>query len=189
MKKSKVVLFIIIIMLVLIVPVIILANSPNIEIEDFADTLVIGSAVFRVEQGKTREERINEKFEIDQQYDSNGDLAQKNYSNIKEKEQEIIIKNPNSNNTSKVLEDKLEKIAVKYNRKDQFDNLINSIEKQEATSKFNNEQRELTKLFIDIYMSEDLGQDEKESIKEFLIIIDFNDIDAELKNDIQKIIN
>ena len=119
MKKLKISLFIVIIIAVLALPVIIYANNANIEVEDLIDRVIIGSAVFQVEKEKTREERLKEKYEIAEKYKNDKSIVKEEYSsqsNSNQKEK-VIIRKEGISNRGQELEQELNKIAEKNNKK------------------------------------------------------------------------
>lgn len=191
MKKLKISLFIVIIIAVLALPVIIYANNANIEVEDLIDRVIIGSAVFQVEKEKTREERLKEKYEIAEKYKNDKSIVKEEYSsqsNSNQKEK-VIIRKEGISNRGQELEQELNKIAEKYNRKEELEDITNILSRKGQTSQFTNEHKKLCKLFLEIYTNEKITEDEEKIFKEFFEMIEFNDIDNELRNEIQKVIN
>ena len=82
----------------------------------------------------------------------------------------------------------LENIAKKYNKSEQFNNLMAKLEKREDTSEFTEDSIAISELFIDIYNNNELDESEKESIKEFEKMVSLNNLPSSLQNKIDKII-
>ena len=82
----------------------------------------------------------------------------------------------------------LENIAKKYNKSEQFNNLMAKLEKREDTSEFTEDSIAISELFIDIYNNNELDESEKESIKEFEKMVRLNNLPSSLQNKIDKII-
>ena len=82
----------------------------------------------------------------------------------------------------------LENIAKKYNKSEQFNNLMAKLEKREDTSEFTEDSIAISELFIDIYNNNELDESEKESIKEFEEMVSLNNLPSSLQNKIDKII-
>ena len=82
----------------------------------------------------------------------------------------------------------LENIAKKYNKSEQFNNLMAKLEKREDTSEFTEDSIAISELFIDIYNNNELDESEKESIKEFEKMVSLNNLPSNLQNKIDKII-
>ena len=82
----------------------------------------------------------------------------------------------------------LENIAKKYNKSEQFNNLMAKLEKREDTSEFTEDSIAISELFIDIYNNNELDESEKESIKEFEKMVSLNNLPSSLQNEIDKII-
>ena len=82
----------------------------------------------------------------------------------------------------------LENIAKKYNKSEQFNNLMAKLEKREDTSEFTEDSIAISELFIDIYNNNELDESEKQSIKEFEKMVSLNNLPSRLQNKIEKII-
>ena len=82
----------------------------------------------------------------------------------------------------------LENIAKKYNKSEQFNNLMEKKKKREDTSEFTEDSIAISELFIDIYNNNELDESEKESIKEFEKMVSLNNLPSSLQNKIDKII-
>lgn len=82
----------------------------------------------------------------------------------------------------------LENIAKKYNKSEQFNNLMKKLEEREDTSEFTEDSIAMSELFIDIYNNNELDESEKESIKEFEKMVSLNNLPSSLQNKIDKII-
>ena len=82
----------------------------------------------------------------------------------------------------------LENIAKKYNKSEQFNNLMKKLEEREDTSEFTEDSIAISELFIDIYNNNELDESEKESIKEFEKMVSLNNLPSSLQNKIDKII-
>ena len=82
----------------------------------------------------------------------------------------------------------LENIVQKYNKLEQFNNLMKKLEKREDTSEFTEDSIAISELFIDIYNNNELDESEKESIKEFEKMVSLNNLPSSLQNKIDKII-
>lgn len=83
----------------------------------------------------------------------------------------------------------LETIAKKYNKLDQFNDIMTKLEKQENISEFTNERIQMCELFIDIYNNNKLHEQEKNFIKDFLEEVSFEDVPNSLQNKIDEIVN
>lgn len=82
----------------------------------------------------------------------------------------------------------LENIAKKYNKSEQFNNLMKKLEEREDTSEFTEDSIAMSELFIDIYNNNELDESEKESIKEFEEMVSLNNLPSSLQNKIDKIV-
>lgn len=83
----------------------------------------------------------------------------------------------------------LEDIAKKYNKFDQYNKIMKEIEKQEGSSEFTEERIRICELFINIYNNNELEEQEKNFIKNFLEVVDFGDVPNSLQRQISAIIN
>lgn len=184
MRKLKIVCFIGIVAAVIIIPVCIFAtNISKTKADELLEinTVVMGSDSVEVFKEKSREEITKEKIENSKQYQSNEDVTYTNdntYSDINNvKSKEVVT-----------LEKKLENIAKKYNKYESFESITSEIEKQGQIGKFTDEHRKLCELFLDIYEKEDLIEEEKNVMKEFFEMVQFNNIDLQLEGRINTII-
>ena len=100
---------------------------------------------------------------------------------IKKKKKSIIEE-------QETMKKDLENIAKKYNKSEQFNNLMAKLEKREDTSEFTEDSIAISELFIDIYNNNELDESEKESIKEFEKMVSLNNLPSSLQNKIDKII-
>ena len=82
----------------------------------------------------------------------------------------------------------LENIAKKYNKSEQFNNIMAKLEAREDTSEFTEDSIAMSELFIDVYNNNELDESEKESIKEFEKMVSLNNLPSSLQNKIDKII-
>lgn len=82
----------------------------------------------------------------------------------------------------------LEDIAKKYNKFDQYNKIMKEIEKQEDSSEFTEERIQICELFINIYNNNELEEQEKNSIKNFLEVVDLGDVPNSLQRQISAII-
>ena len=82
----------------------------------------------------------------------------------------------------------LETIAKKYNKLDQFNDIMTKLEKQENISEFTNERIQMCELFIDIYNNNKLHEQEKNFIKDFLEEVSFEDVPNSLQSKIDEIV-
>jgi hypothetical protein len=85
--------------------------------------------------------------------------------------------------------DSLESIAKKYNKLEQYNTLMNEVNKQMDNSDFTKERQQVCELFINIYNNNDLNEQDQNSIKSFLETLGFEDIPASLQSQIDSIIN
>lgn len=89
----------------------------------------------------------------------------------------------------KTMKKDLEDIAKKYNKFDQYNKIMKEIEKQEDSSEFTEERIQICELFINIYNNNELEEQEKNSIKNFLEVVDLGDVPNSLQRQISAIIN
>ena len=82
----------------------------------------------------------------------------------------------------------LENIAKKYNKSEQFNNIMAKLEAREDTSEFTEDSIAMSELFIDVYNNNELDESEKESIKKFEKMVSLNNLPSSLQNEIDKII-
>lgn len=198
MKKKKIIISTIIIALFVIIPITIFANSKKKVIE----RVVLGSQVIEVEEGKTDEEMLKEKFEGEKIYKEkseekpldiftvNGmvpqviDVPQKDALDINQ--DLAFIKD--TGNDIKQKEKELEDIARKYNKIETFNKIKDNIEKQEQTGRFTDEHKKMCELFISIYKNENLIENEQSLLKYYFEMTKFNDIDNELLEELNSIL-
>ena len=83
----------------------------------------------------------------------------------------------------------LESIAKKYNKLEQYNTLMNEVNKQMDNSDFTKERQQVCELFINIYNNNDLNKQDQSSIKSFLETLGFEDIPTSLQSQINSIIN
>lgn len=88
----------------------------------------------------------------------------------------------------KTMKKDLEDIAKKYNKFDQYNKIMKEIEKQEDSSEFTEERIQICELFINIYNNNELEEQEKNSIKNFLEVVDLGDVPNSLQRQISAII-
>lgn len=198
MKRKKIIISVIIIALFVIVPITIFANSKK----KVNERVVLGSQVIEVEEGKTDEEMLKEKFEGEKIYKEkseekpldiftvNGmvpqviDVPQKDALDINQ--DLAFIKD--TGNDIKQKEKELEDIARKYNKIETFNKIKDNIEKQEQTGKFTDEHKKMCELFISIYKNENLIENEQSLLKYYFEMTKFNDIDNELLEELNSIL-
>ena len=101
--------------------------------------------------------------------------------NLKEPES-IAVENENMKNN-------LKDIAKKYNKYEEFNKLMKKIEKQEDSSEFTKERIQICELFINIYDNNEVDEQEKKSIKDFLGVINLGDVPNSLKSQIDTLID
>ena len=101
--------------------------------------------------------------------------------NLKEPES-IAVENENMKNN-------LKDIAKKYNKSEEFNKLMKKIEKQEDSSEFTKERIQICELFINIYDNNEVDEQEKKSIKDFLGVINLGDVPNSLKSQIDTLID
>ncbi len=198
MKKKKIIVSVIIIALFVIVPITILANSKKKVIERVA----LGSQVIEVEEGKTDEDMLKEKFEGDKIYREkseekpldidtvNGiipqviDIPQKN--TLDTNQDLAFIKDTGKD--IKQTEKELEEIARKYDKIESFNKIKDNIEKKEQTGEFTDEHKKMCELFISIYKNENLIENEQSLLRYYFEITRFSDIDNELLGELNNIL-
>lgn len=104
--------------------------------------------------------------------------------------EEVSLKEPESIAVeNETMKNDLEDIAKKYNKSEEFNKLMREIEKQEDSSEFTEERIQICELFINIYNNNELDEQEKNSIKDFLEVINLGDVPNSLKSQIDTLID
>lgn len=184
MRKLRYIFFIVLVSAILAIPVIILANTTNQDI-GVEETIVIGTDIIKVRKEKTREELVRERIELAERYESTPELiARENKEKVDSLNEEVLDL---GNEEAVLLEQSLKNIAKKYGREKELDKNLHDIEEQQ-TENFTESHKNMCEMFIEIYISENLSEDEIEDIEQFLEIVKFNNIDAEMKNKIDNLI-
>ena len=147
--------------------------------------IIIGNKIVEVSKGKTREDLLREKElenlqihgeETQQSDESTGDGGD-NKGYIPKPSEEYVI-----------LEQKLINLADKYGKKDEYELLKEQIEEQGTIGVVTENHEKICEIFMDLYKNENLTEDEKQSVKEFLEMILFNELDKDLENRIRDLI-
>ncbi len=148
--------------------------------------IVIGNKIVEVSKGKTREDLLREK-ELET-IRIHGEEAQSSDESIGNNK--VYIPKPSEKYV--ILEQKLINLADKYGKKDEYELLKEQILKQveeEGTIGIVTENHEkICEIFMDLYKNENLTEDEKQSVKDFLEMILYNDVDKDLENRIRDLI-
>ena len=213
-KKSKIIILIILILInILIISVLIIKIKKEPDSETY--TIVMDGQTTTVEKGLTEEDYdIAQQIMEERAKGNKNEIALAN-SNQSESVQRAVeeletihqlvskeVEEQDSNNIEdgipqmpkSIIEEQetmkkdLENIAKKYNKSEQFNNLMAKLEKREDTSEFTEDSIAISELFIDIYNNNELDESEKESIKEFEKMVSLNNLPSSLQNKIDKII-
>ena len=192
-KKSKIIILIILILInILIISVLIIKIKKEPDSETY--TIVMDGQTTTVEKGLTEEDYdIAQQIMEERAKGNKNEIALAN-SNQSESVQRAVeeletihqlvskeVEEQDSNNIEdgipqmpkSIIEEQetmkkdLENIAKKYNKSEQFNNLMKKLEEREDTSEFTEDSIAMSELFIDIYNNNELDESEKESIKEF----------------------
>ncbi len=188
MEKTKILFLIGIIVVIVIIPVTIFASKIiKNKVDDLREinTVIMGTDSVEVFKEKSREEQTKEKIEKSKQYQNNETANSSEINNINENNSDM-----ENAKSEKVLamEKDLGKIANKYNKQEEFENITAIIEKQEIKGNFTEEHKKLCEMFLNIYEKESLTEEEKSVMKEFFEIIKLNNIDLQLEGRINNII-
>ena len=213
-KKSKIIILIILILInILIISVLIIKIKKEPDSETY--TIVMDGQTTTVEKGLTEEDYdIAQQIMEERAKGNKNEIALAN-SNQSESVQRAVeeletihqlvskeVEEQDSNNIEdgipqmpkSIIEEQetmkkdLENIAKKYNKSEQFNNLMKKLEEREDTSEFTEDSIAMSELFIDIYNNNELDESEKESIKEFEEMVSLNNLPSSLQNKIDKII-
>lgn len=213
-KKSKIIILIILILInILIISVLIIKIKKEPDSETY--TIVMDGQTTTVEKGLTEEDYdIAQQIMEERAKGNKNEIALAN-SNQSESVQRAVeeletihqlvskeVEEQDSNNIEdgipqmpkSIIEEQetmkkdLENIAKKYNKSEQFNNLMAKLEKREDTSEFTEDSIAISELFIDIYNNNELDESEKESIKEFEEMVSLNNLPSSLQNKIDKIV-
>ena len=213
-KKSKIIILIILILInILIISVLIIKIKKEPDSETY--TIVMDGQTTTVEKGLTEEDYdIAQQIMEERAKGNKNEIALAN-SNQSESGQRAVeeletihqlvskeVEEQDSNNIEdgipqmpkSIIEEQetmkkdLENIAKKYNKSEQFNNLMKKLEEREDTSEFTEDSIAMSELFIDIYNNNELDESEKESIKEFEEMVSLNNLPSSLQNKIDKIV-
>ena len=213
-KKSKIIILIILILInILIISVLIIKIKKEPDSETY--TIVMDGQTTTVEKGLTEEDYdIAQQIMEERAKGNKNEIALAN-SNQSESVQRAVeeletihqlvskeVEEQDSNNIEdgipqmpkSIIEEQetmkkdLENIAKKYNKSEQFNNLMKKLEEREDTSEFTEDSIAISELFIDIYNNNELDESEKESIKEFEEMVSLNNLPSSLQNKIDKIV-
>ncbi len=213
-KKSKIIILIILILInILIISVLIIKIKKEPDSETY--TIVMDGQTTTVEKGLTEEDYdIAQQIMEERAKGNKNEIALAN-SNQSESVQRAVeeletihqlvskeVEEQDSNNIEdgipqmpkSIIEEQetmkkdLENIAKKYNKSEQFNNLMKKLEEREDTSEFTEDSIAMSELFIDIYNNNELDESEKESIKEFEEMVSLNNLPSSLQNKIDKIV-
>lgn len=145
--------------------------------------IVIGNKMVEVAKGKTKEDYLLEKelATVEPINEKSTD------SNVNENINDKVIEEKVSEEYV-ILEQKLMNLADKYGKKDEYELLKEQIEEEGTIGIVTENHEKLCDIFMDLYKNEDLTEDEKQAVKDFLEMILFNELDKDLENRIRDLI-
>lgn len=197
MKKKLLVITILMIITILSIPVIIFAGIINEqeksktlteEIESNIDTIVAGNLVVDAKEIKTDEELLAEKYE---KAPKTPEVVLKSKSNEIQEYNYFEEKNLNS------VEKRIISIAKKFGKSEKFSEALEKINDElneiaftgEKESDLSEPYKAIVNIMIEIYKKEQLSDDEKEAIQQFMQVMRYNSKDTELNVEMDKIID